>query len=65
MDTVRAKGQRLTSAGGVTMVWVLVILGVLVGLAIMSQPNDVGCLGGWLFILLVVGLGSVALIGAH
>lgn len=65
MDTVRAKGQRLTWAGGATMVWILLILGVVVGLAIMGAPSDTGCAAGWLFILLVVVLGFVILTGTH
>ena len=44
---------------------VILVIGIVVGLAIMSQPNDLGCLGGWLFILLVVVLCVVILTGAN
>jgi hypothetical protein len=47
------------------MVWILLILGVVVGLAIMGAPSDTGCAAGWLFILLVVVLGFVILTGTH
>lgn len=47
------------------MVWILVFLGIFAGLAIMSQPNDVGCVGGWLFILLVIVLSVVIGTGAN
>jgi hypothetical protein len=47
------------------MVLILVIIGILVGLAIMSQPNDLSCCSGWLFILFVIVLFVVIATGAN
>ena len=47
------------------MLSVLVILGVLVGLAIMSQPNDLSCCAGWFFILVIILLVAVIAAGAN
>lgn len=46
------------------LVALLVVLGVLVGLGFMAQPNDLSCAAGIFYIFVVIVLATVIAVGA-